>query len=135
MKKLLLICLAVLTLAACDKNDEFNTDHDRLVGFWSLTNVSGGFAGTGYEANFDHLQINERSTYSLMVHDAFIQEGSYELRREDGQLLIRFIPNSSDTLVFADHEKAVIFNEHETQLTLSDPCCDLYVYSFEKEGD
>jgi hypothetical protein len=135
MKKIFLISLAVFTLSACSKDDEFTIDKDRLEGFWLLTDVTGGIAGTGYEVNFDHLQINDGDRYSLMVHDSFIQEGTYELRKEVDQLLIRFIPSMVDTIVFDDHEKTIIFNEQDSKLTLTDPCCDLFVYNFEKEGE
>lgn len=135
MKNILLISLAVFTLSACSKDNEFTLEKDSLEGFWLLTDVTGGIAGTGYEVNFDHLQINNGETYSLMVHDSFIQEGTYELSIEDDQLLIRFIPNKVDTIVFDDFEKTIIFSEQDSKLTLTDPCCDLFVYNFEKEGE
>ena len=133
MKNIFLICLAAFTLFACSKDDEFNSENDRLEGFWLLTEVTGGIAGSGYEVNFDHLQINADNRYSLMVHDSFIQEGTYELSEEDDKILIRFNPKEEDSIVFDDHEKTIIFSEQDKKLTLTDPCCDLFVYSFEKE--
>jgi len=135
MKNILLISLAVFTLFACSKEDEYAAEKERLEGFWLLTDVTGGIAGTGYEANFDHLQINDNDRYSLMVHDSFIQEGTYELSKEDDQLFIRFFPNATDTLIFDDQEKAITFDDEDTKLTLTDPCCDLYVYHFDKDGE
>jgi hypothetical protein len=135
MKNLFLIVLAALTLLACSKDDDFTIDQDRLEGFWLLTDVTGGISGTGYEANFDHLQINDGQVYSLMVQDAFIQEGSYELSKENNQLFIQFIPTTEDAVVFDDDKKEVIFSEQDSKLTLTDPCCDLFVYHFEKEGE
>jgi len=135
MKNTFLISLAVFTLSACSKDDEFTIEKEPLEGFWLLTDVTGGISGTGHEVNFDHLQINDGERYSLMVHDSFIQEGTYELREEDDNLFIRFIPNMVDTIDFDDHEKTIIFSEQDSKLTLTDPCCDLLVYNFEKEGE
>ena len=135
MKNILLISLAIFTLSACNKDDEFTLEKDPLEGFWLLTDVSGGFAGTGYDVNFDHLQIDDGEKYSLMLLDSFIQEGTYELTDEGNQLLIRFIPNMVDTIFFDDQEKTILFSEQDSKLTLTDPCCDLFVYNFEKEGE
>ncbi len=135
MKHIFLIALAIVAFSACsDSDDEFEGDRDRLEGYWSLTDITGGIAGTGYEASFDHLQFNDDDRYALMVHDAVIQEGKYILRKEDEQLFILFTPVSTNNIFFHDFEKRVVFGDQDTTLVLSDPCCDLYVYSFEKEG-
>ena len=133
MKNILLTLLAVCTLAACGKDDKFETEYERLEGFWLLTDITGGFSGMGYEADFDHLQINEDQRYSLMVHDSFIQEGTYELKEENGEFIIQFKPSESDTIGFDDYDKTITFGEGNNLLTLRDPCCDLFVYTFEKE--
>ena len=135
MKNFLLITLTVFALSACSKEDPLQHEKSRLVGFWQLTEITGGIAGTGYEANFDHLQMTNNNRYTLMVYDSFIQEGDYDLTIENDQLTIRFIPDSADTIIFDDFEKAVLFSEEDRKLVLSDPCCDLYVYLFEKEGE
>lgn len=134
MKNVFLFLLAILTLSvACSDDDEFITEHERLLGFWLLNDVTGGIAGDGYEANFDHLQFNDNSRYALMIFDAVVQEGTYTLSKENDQLIIQFNPTTADNEVFDDHSKTVIFSEGDSKLTLSDPCCDLFVYQFEIE--
>ena len=133
MKDILLFILVLCSLNACNKDDALTAENEKLEGYWLLTEVTGGFGGTGYEVNFDHLQINEDQRYSLMVHDSFIQEGTYQLSMKDDQLIIKFIPSVMNTIAFDDYEKAIKFNENDNVLTLSDPCCDLFVYTFSKE--
>ena len=59
-----------------------------------------------------------------------VQEGDYDLTIENDQLIIRFIPDMVDTIIFDDVEKTVLFSEQDRKLVLSDPCCDSFVYPF-----
>ena len=68
-----------------------------------------------------------------MIQDAVVQEGNYELDKEDDQLFIRFAPNAMDTTIFSDHEKTITFSNGNNNLTLTDPCCDLFIYTFIEE--
>lgn len=133
MKNLLLIVLMLSMLASCGKEDDFSSINEKLEGYWLLTDITGGFAGTGYEADFDHLQINGDQVYALMIHDAVIQEGTYQLREEEDNWVIQYIPADMDNITFDNEEKTILFNEEGNVLTLSDPCCDLYVYRFIKD--
>ena len=135
MKNILLITLAAFAFFACSKEDTPWPEENRLEGFWLLTEIAGGIAGTGYEANFDHLQMTNNNRYSLMVFDAVLQEGNYELSTENDELIIRFIPDSADAIIFDDVEKVVLLSEQDQKLVLSDPCCDSFVYLFEREGE
>jgi hypothetical protein len=134
MKYVLVIIAVWFMISSCQKDDSIGTAIQNLKGYWLLTEITGGFAGTGYEANFDHLQINEEQVYALMAQDAVIQEGTYQLREEEEEWIIDFIPGMMDTISFDNEEKTIIFNEGENILTLRDPCCDLYVYTFRNEG-
>lgn len=133
MKNLSLILLAILTLFACNKEDDVNETEELLKGFWILEDVTGGIAGTGYEVDFDQLKIGENEDYALMFHDSVLQEGSYDLREEDNSVIIQFVPNGVDSIFFDDQDKTIIFSEEDSKLTLSDPCCDLFVYAFNRE--
>ena len=133
MKLQLGIVLLTFILSSCGEEMVVNQENEKLEGYWLLTEITGGFAGNGYKANFDHLQINKGQQYSLMVQDAVIQEGNYQLKEEEDQLFIQFIPNASDTIPFDNEEKRIILNDEGNILTLMEPCCDLYNYSFLKE--
>ena len=135
MKNILLITLTVFALSACNKEDTLQPEQNRLEGFWLLTEITGGIAGTGYEVNFDHLQMTNHNRYALMAYDSFVQEGDYDLTIENDQLIIHFIPDMADTIIFHDVEKTVLFSEQDRKLVLSDPCCDSFVYPFEREGE
>ena len=69
MKIFLLITLTVFALSACSKEDTLQLEKNRLEGFWLLTELTGGISGTGYEANFDHLQMTNHNRYALMAYD------------------------------------------------------------------
>jgi hypothetical protein len=133
MKNVFVIIAVLFMFSACHKDDPVDTANENLKGFWLLTEITGGFSGMGYEANFDHLQIDKGQKYSLMVHDTVLQEGIYQLREEEDQLIINFIPVGTDNISFDNEEKTILFNGEGNVLTLSDPCCDLYVYRFIKD--
>ena len=133
MKNIVLLLLATCTLLSCNKNKDFEELNSLLEGSWILQEITGGIAGTGYDAPFDRLQINNKEEYSLMIHDAVIQEGTYTLNQANDQIQILFAPNVMDSLFFKDHEKTILLTDQDNTLTLSDPCCDLYVYVFERE--
>ena len=133
MKNKIIIGLILSILVACSKKDDFNSEYERLEGYWLLTEITGGIAGTGYEANFDHLQVNDGQRYSLMIQDAVLQEGTYKLSEEGDQLIIHFSSANSDEITFDNELKTVVFSDEDRKLTLADPCCDLYTYSFIRE--
>ena len=135
MKHLLFLALAVIGLSTCSKKDPFERDKNLLAGFWNLTEITGGIAGTGYEATFDQLQLTRKGRYALLSQDAAVQEGAYQLSEEDGQLFIRFNPDISNGLFFHDQEKEISWVGHQGPLVLSDPCCDLFVYRFERDEE
>lgn len=133
MKNALFISLTLITLFACSKEDS-PTPQNGLEGRWLLTEITGGFIGTGYQAKFDHLQINTDNRYSLLLIDSVLQAGDYELIPEDDKLKIRFFADETNNLFFADMDKTVLLSEQDQKLVLSEPCCDTFVYHFEKES-
>lgn len=132
MKNGMLFFTALLLWAACSKKDPLQQDMNRLQGVWNLLEISGGFAGTGYDANFTKLEMDNDGDYSLTSDEATIQEGEYKLKIEDEQLIIRFVPDGTDNIPFDDFEKSVLFQEDDNKLILSEPCCDLFTYMFER---
>ena len=70
MKDILLFILVLCSLNACNKDDALTAENEKLEGYWLLTEVTGGFGGTGYEVNFDHLQINEKRPTNSMRNTA-----------------------------------------------------------------
>jgi len=138
MKNFLIMALTLFAVTACSKEeDPFQQEKNRLQGLWLLTEITGGIAGTGYEANFSHLEMTSQDRYALLDRESsnILQEGDYRLRTENEELIITFTPDDSEEVFFYDVEKTVTFGEQDQLLTLSDPCCDLFVYQFEREEE
>ena len=133
MKKVFIALCVTMFLTACSKEDALQQEMNRLRGSWDLESISGGFAGTGYQADFIQLSMTNSNRYTLLAEDnSTIQEGSYTLSIEDDQLMIRFISDVPDNQSFDKMEKKVEWKDENRKLFLSEPCCDLYNYSFEK---
>lgn len=133
MKNTLFIILAaILTLSSCSKDDTLQQEMNRLRGTWELKSITGGIAGTGYDANFDKLMMNNENHYSLLADGNSVQEGSYTLTIENDNLVIRFQPDAEDNITFDEFEKSVQWENNDRKLILSEPCCDLFVYIFER---
>ena len=121
----------VATFWACDQKDDASPDQNELVGKWKLEDISGGFAGSGYNADWNYLELKSDLTYRRLQNDTLRYQGTYAIQEKDGKTFIDF--KSSPALSnspFEDQEKEAVFEKD--QLTLSDPCCDLFQYEFSK---
>lgn len=132
MKNAIIILLAALALGACSKEDRLAQEMNRLRGTWDLKEITGGIAGTGYEANFAQLVMRNQNRYSLLADNAPVQEGSYALAIEEDKLVIRFTADTPDNIPFDEFEKTVQWQDNDRKLILNEPCCDLFVYTFER---
>ena len=132
MKKMIIAILAVFALSACSKEDVLQQEMNRLRGTWELKDITGGIAGTGYDANFTHLFMTNNNRYQLSADDQTVQEGSYTLKIEGDKLVIRFQADADDNIPFDEFEKTIEWQDNDRKLILSEPCCDLFVYTFER---
>ena len=121
----------VATFWACDQKDDASPDQNEVVGKWKLEDISGGFVGSGYDANWNYLELKADLTYRRLQNGNLAYQGTYAIQKKDGKTFIDF--KSSPALSnspFEDQEKEAVFEKD--QLTLSDPCCDLFQYEFSK---
>lgn len=132
MKKIMIAVLALFALSACSKDDALQQEMNRLRGTWELKDITGGIAGTGYDANFTHLFMANNNRYELLADDQAVQEGSYTLKIEEDKLVIQFQADAADNVPFDEFEKSVEWQDNDRKLILSEPCCDLFVYNFER---
>jgi len=51
------------------------TDYQKIYGKWRLYKVSGGFHGTGYEPDYDYLEIKNFGIYGLVRNDSLFEYG------------------------------------------------------------
>jgi hypothetical protein len=126
--------MLVFTLVSSCHRDENHHGEYLLSGDWMLVNVTGGIHGQGYTPPFNLLSFSGNS-YELSLEGEVISSGTYtyDPAAEHG-LVFQPVSSPSPAVGFEDHNKNVLF-EGEDVLILSDPCCDLFVYRFEREGD
>lgn len=133
--------LAILFGIRCEKKTILKSNFERntflisqlypqINGKWKLYQVSGGFAGTGHELNFDYLEIEDTDRYRFIKNDNILEYGTILIEKEDAAL-ISFQPDQNSDIFWGDREKYVIF--HSDSLDLQSPCCDRFNYHFVKE--
>lgn len=121
-------CLLFIS-ASCDDNDnEPRNEQNKIVGSWNLTRITGGFAGTGYPADFTDVEFKSNGTYRINNQDEAKGDGTYNLVNETDNLILKLVPSDSVKIGFEQYDKTVTFDKEK--LILSDPCCDLYTYEF-----
>lgn len=132
--KFLLTALSLfLVLQSCDSEQAEKDLRDDLVGIWNLESITGGFAGTGYQADFTDVEFKSNGTYRINNHDEAKGDGNYILDTIEGKIILRLISSDATKITFENEEKTVTFDRGK--LILSDPCCDLYQYTFGKESN
>ncbi len=103
-----------------------------IYGKWELYSISGGFAGDGYEPNFDYLEVKEFGIYGFIRNDSLIEYGKIAPASQtanDFSLKIDFVKDDLSDSFFTDTEKYVVFSGEDT-LNLNSPCCDRFNYHF-----
>jgi len=147
LQKTIFLCLLVFALQSCKKENQMEEDAigvgcmvfedttliigDTLVGTWNLLSTSGGFAGTGYEANFDKMTIDAAKNFELITGADLLANGSIEeIDHDFFDYYIRLNPgdvlNTTNYVdLIEDNEKAVEFEGPDT-LHLRSDCCDRF---------
>ena len=102
---------------------------------WMLTDITGGFSGEGYEADFDYMTIDSIGIFRIYRNDSLFIYGKITIEdQNDDQLLATF---DADTLtgdiLFDDMQKYVLIDSNS--LILYAPCCDRYNYHFTAVSD
>ena len=98
-----------------------------------LESVSGGFSGKGYTPTFNTLYFVNSKDYQLLNGDTLKAKGTYLLYEKDKETWIEFTSQAPSPVPFEDQDKKV--EADKSHLILSDPCCDLFVYHFDKDNN
>lgn len=131
MIKKILLLLILTGLFACNKKTE-----PELMGNWKLENISGGFSGNGYNAEFDYLNItDEKHCEWLDSLNNPLATGTYQLSASKGKECIEFnIKNKLETFYF-DLDLEYIFYSHDTlYMRPCFECNDCFDYFFIKDN-
>ncbi len=107
------------------------TQFTELYNNWKLVEISGGFSGNGYKANFDNIVFKQNGIYSITNGDTLKEFGKINIVDQSNGLTISLIPDSLSGTVLFDSEKQIDLTHRDT-LILNAPCCDRYNYMFIK---
>lgn len=126
--------VSLLFLAvSCGENDTEKNQQDQLVGVWKLSQITGGFAGHGYPADFTTVEFKNNNQYLIENQDTVKGTGIYRLEKIEDKLTLQLTSSDASLIGFEQYPKEVIFDKEK--LYLSDPCCDLFVYEFGQDGN
>nr|MBP6795456.1 hypothetical protein [Saprospiraceae bacterium] len=131
MKKSILFfgLLAMFAFTSCEKSSD--NPENKLIGTWHLAKVTGGFSGAGYAAKFDQLKFS--ATKMEMAKGASILDTrSYSINASNDTLRFATENATADAFLFQGTKKIEFTKD---KMILSDPCCDLYNYEFDKTNN
>ena len=142
MKKLLFICLIIMTIA-CEKDNTilisdlvspdryydteiFSEQNLKIYGKWEFLYKFGGIGGSYYDPAYDFLEIVRYGIYGMIYNDEIKQLGQLNIVKQDNnETIIDFLPDDKYKTDYFLIQKIVVFNGNDT-LILIDNMCDGY---------
>ena len=119
----------MFAFTSCEKSSD--NPENKLIGTWHLAKVTGGFSGAGYAAKFDQLKFS--ATKMEMAKGASILDTrSYSINESNDTLSFATENATADAFLFQGTKKIEFTKD---KMILSDPCCDLYNYEFDKTNN
>lgn len=121
----------LLFATSCEDNlgDKYGYNGD-----WALINVSGGFGGGGVPVPWDNITL-DGNDFFLYDNDELLLSARIDYTEGDVFDLVDFDFSSHSegiVLIFDTfREKEIIIDEYGL-MTISDGCCDLFSYTFER---
>jgi len=113
--------------------------YQEIYGVWKVVGTSGGFAGNGFEKDFDFLLLKKNGIFGIVRHDTLIAYGKLTLLPETEQnstigLYCNFdFDLSANIQLINDPEKYLQLTGKDT-LNMNAPCCDRYNIHFVREN-
>jgi len=113
------------------QSEVFSQAYLDIYGRWKLFAVSGGFAGSGHELDFDILEVKKYGIYGIISNEDVLEYGKIvtDTLPDDDRLRIIFEKDEKSGVYMGDNEKFISFSGKDT-LHLNAPCCDRYNYHF-----
>jgi hypothetical protein len=110
-------------------SDVLNGKNQGIYGTWKWNGTSGGFAGMGYQKDFDYLVLKPNGIFGVLRNDSLISYGKLLVKIQAGnELFVEFVPDETPGLVSveitSDREKYINFDKNN--LNLDAPCCDRF---------
>ncbi|WP_075589788.1 hypothetical protein [Labilibacter marinus] len=126
--------LSNVIMTTYHETEIFTSDELKVYGKWKLVDISGGFAGSGYENNFDYLELKAYGIYAFVKEGKILEYGKIIpgiQHKDDDRFLVTLEEDNKSDFFLADKEKYLVL-EDDNQLVLQAPCCDRFNYHFER---
>lgn len=111
-------------------NDILNAPHTGIYGKWKVFGTSGGFAGTGYTADFEYLVLKANGIFGLLRNDSLMAFGKISINNQTpSELYVDFETDaqSHNTAIhILQDPEAYIERQGTDSLHLNAPCCDRF---------
>lgn len=120
------------------KNYYFNTDfmpaeYKICYGNWKAVSTSGGFDGSGFTLDFDHLALKPNGIFGVLQNDTLIAYGKMVLVKKGEMLNCKFIFDVKAKIELANDFEKFFQLIHPDTLVLTAPCCDRYNIKLARE--
>jgi len=130
----------VFYLDSIDKNKYYSEEiipleHQDFYGNWRLLGISGGFMGSGYERDFDFLEIKPIGIYGLIRGDSIFEYGRIELDTfnvDIGHLLQIKIQPENNGHYFFPAESQFTISIYADSLHMYPPYPDSYDFHYRR---
>jgi hypothetical protein len=150
MKKIILIILILSSAVACEKredkilitdlvtqtryydNEIFNDANQKIYGKWKFLYITGGIAGSIYDANYDYLEVVRFGIYGKITDYKVKEYGQLIIKKQDDiETRIDFFPADDYRTDYFLEQKVIRFEGNDT-LILWDGYADGFFNYFKR---
>jgi hypothetical protein len=129
---------AYTSVGEIPKNKYYITDYmpaeyKICYGNWKAVRTSGGFDGSGFALDFDHLVLKPNGIFGILQNDSLIAYGKMALEKKGERLNCRFIFDVKAKIELANDYEKFFQLTHPDTLVLVAPCCDRYNIKLARE--
>ena len=160
MKQFLFLCAALFFLTACDDDNQPDPPQTDLLakldfltadtyrstdmlelffpgfyGVWEVTGTGGGFAGTGYEQDFDVLLLKSNHIYGLVRNDSLVAYGQLQLNPQANYANLNFLRDensATEEFINLDSSNAMAVQLSGNSMTIGQAAFDGFDTYFER---
>lgn len=131
MKKSILLfgLISIFAFTSCEKSSD--NPENKLIGTWHLAKITGGITGGGYVAKFDKLKFTD-TKMEMSKGSTILDTRAYSINSTNDTLKFNTANPQADGFL-SQGIKKIEFSKNK--MILSEPCCDLYNYEFDKSDN
>ncbi|MGE5316811.1 MAG: hypothetical protein ACM3ME_02360 [Chloroflexota bacterium] len=114
-------------------SDYMPADYKICYGNWKAVSTSGGFNGSGFTLDFDHLVLKPNGIFGILQNDSLLAYGKMALEKKGEVLNCKFIFDGKVKIELANDYEKFFQLTHPDTLILVAPCCDRYNIKLARE--